>query len=231
MGEVGKALRRILRERYEVVHGYDLDSPALCEKYDCIHVCFPYGNRFINEVNYYRLTILKDKGLCIIHSTVPVGTSDLCDAVHSPIRGQHPNLERGIRTFTKYFGGKRAQEVCDIFEPSLSSDPVVVKDARTTEALKLWDTAQYAWNILLEKEIHRWCKENNVDFDLVYEHANETYNEGYDNLGNNYGAKKYILQHMPGPIGGHCLIPNAKLLESWITEIILEMNTTYKDEK
>jgi hypothetical protein len=241
MGEVGKALHSILKERYEGIVTYDKvdkypQDSSLTKLYDCIHICFPCQEKewFVNQVNHYKFTYLKSDGLCIIHSTVPLGTSDLCDAVHSPIRGQHPNLEKGIRTFTKYFGGKRAKEACGIFEPILKADLVCVEDARTTEALKLWDTAQYAWNILLEKEIHRWCEENKVDFELVYTHANHTYNDGYKHLSHDNKAickpefLKYILDHVKGGIGGHCLLPNCKLLESWISDTILVRNNWFE---
>jgi hypothetical protein len=31
---------------------------------------------------------------------------------------------------------------------------------------------------------------------------------------------------MDGKIGGHCLIPNANLLNSWIADLILQKNQT-----
>jgi hypothetical protein len=230
MGEVGKALHKVLRDRYEIVDTLDaqpVKDDRLKKTYDVIHICFPYNcvtypcSSFVEVVRFYKEYLLEPNGLCIIHSTVPLGTSDLCDAVHSPIRGRHPNLERGIRTFTKYFGGRRNNEACEIFS-NCNISVVGVMDTRTTEALKLWDTAQYAWNVILEKEIHKWCEENKVDFDLVYTHANKTYNLGYTSYGQY--LCKYVLDHMPGPIGGHCLIENAKLIDHWMTNLIVDMD-------
>jgi hypothetical protein len=41
-----------------------------------------------------------------------------------------------------------------------------------------------------------------------------------------------VLKHMPGPIGGHCIIPNAKILNHWLkdsfTKFILEQNQKSK---
>jgi UDP-N-acetyl-D-mannosaminuronate dehydrogenase len=130
--------------------------------------------------------------------------------VHSPIRGVHPHLAKGIKTFVKYFGGKKAKEAAKVFE-RLGVKTKVFKDARTTEAIKLWDTSQYGRLIMLEKEIHQWCKENKIDFDAVYTQANKDYNTGYVALGRPEVVRPY-LKHMPGPIGGHCVTPNSKLL-------------------
>jgi UDP-N-acetyl-D-mannosaminuronate dehydrogenase len=130
--------------------------------------------------------------------------------VHSPIRGVHPNLAKGIKTFVKYFGGKDAKKAASIFS-RLGIKTKVFKEAKTTEALKLWDTTQYGRLIMLEKEIHEWCKENKVDFKAVYTEANKDYNEGYTKLGRPEVVRPY-LKHVEGPIGGHCVTPNAKLL-------------------
>ena len=32
---------------------------------------------------------------------------------------------------------------------------------------------------------------------------------------------------VPGPIGGHCLLPNAELLQSWVADLILQKNREY----
>lgn len=96
-----------------------------------------------------------------------------------------------------------------------------VLDARITEALKLWDTAQLGVSVLLEKEIHRWCEAHNVPFEWVYSHANETYNTGYRLNGKKH-YQRPILEHRPGPIGGHCVMRNAMLLDSWAASLILD---------
>jgi hypothetical protein len=86
------------------------------------------------------------------------------------------------------------------------------ENARTTEALKLWSTTQYGRMIMLEKEIYEWCQENDVDFDAVYTQHNQDYNEAYLKLGRPDVVRPW-LKHIPGPIGGHCVLPNAKLLK------------------
>ncbi len=205
-GEVGRALHKVLK------HAWILDlNPAVStweyQKIDIAHICIPFSKDFVKTVRELK----KQIPLVIVHSSVPVGTCDKLGVVHSPIRGVHPHLAKGIKTFVKYFGGRQAAKAAGIFK-KLGIKTMVYKNAKTTEALKLWDTSQYGRLILLEKEIHAWCQKNKVDFDAVYTTANRHYNEGYVKLGRPEVVRPY-LKHMPGPIGGHCVTPNAKLLK------------------
>lgn len=213
LGQIGTAIQKILG-----ADGHDIykHAPQPKSEYDVLHICIPYTQSFDSFVEVYKNTF-KPK-LVIIHSTVPIGTSKRLNAVHSPCRGIHPNLEQGIRTFTKFFGGKDAEVASEIFS-QLGIPVQVTKDSDTTEALKLWDTTIYGWNIILEKEIHKFCKEKGLDFNVVYTQANTTYNEGYEKLGKPE-YKKYILKHYNEKIGGHCVIPNLDLLDSFVSGVI-----------
>ena len=202
-GEVGKAI-------YKIVGGYYVDRKGgnyTGQSIDVIHICIPYTKEFNQVVKNNKMIA----PLVIIHSSVPIGTCDKLGVVHSPIRGVHPHLEKGIRTFVKYFGGKEGKKAAKIFQ-ELGIKTRVYKDAKTTEALKLWDTTQYGRLIMLEKEIYKWCQDNGVDFKEVYQRANKDYNEGYTKLGMPHVVRPY-LKHVEGPIGGHCILPNSKLLK------------------
>lgn len=205
-GEVGSALYKILGKntrRYDPSKGFD----EFNGDEDVAHICIPYKDNFGYIVTQWK----KNCKLVIVHSSVPVGTCDRLGVVHSPIRGVHPNLEQGIRTFVKYFGGKHARKASNIFS-DLGIKTKVFKDARTTEALKLLDTTQYGELIMLEKKIYKWCKKHKIDFNAVYKQANIDYNEGYIKLGRPEVVRPY-LKHIEGPIGGHCVLSNAKLLK------------------
>jgi UDP-N-acetyl-D-mannosaminuronate dehydrogenase len=223
LGEIGTAIQNILQ-----CDGYDyIDKKMPDSEYDVIHICYPYFEDFRTETIFYKDCFKAN--LVIIHSTVPIGTTESLgdDYVVSPCRGVHPRLEEGIRTFVKYFGGKKAHEAAQIFGSlGMAIKTHATTDSRSIEALKLWDTTIYGWNIILEKEIHKFCKENNLDFDFVYTLANLSYNIGYRELKQNQ-YKKYILTHKDGPIGGHCIIPNCELLDSWVSDVIIEKNKTY----
>jgi UDP-N-acetyl-D-mannosaminuronate dehydrogenase len=206
-GEVGKAIHKILGDAFYI----DLnDSNWDGEKIDVVHICVPYlyKRQFFRIIARYKK--LKPK-LIIVHSSVPVGTCDKLRVVHSPVRGVHPHLEKGIRTFPKYFGGKGSKVAAWIFS-SAGLKTRILKNARTTEAIKLWDTTQYGRLIMMEKEIFEWCKKNKVNFEDVYIQANRDYNEGYVTLGRPEVVRPW-LKHIPGPIGGHCVLPNARLLK------------------
>jgi UDP-N-acetyl-D-mannosaminuronate dehydrogenase len=211
-GEVGSSLGKVLGKHLyydeelgtNIVDGMAVDPPVI------IHICIPYlgdGLDFKKSVRIWQ----GSSDLVICHSSVPVGTCDSLGVVHSPICGVHPHLTKGIRTFVKYFGGKHAQKAANIFK-KLGLKTRVYKEARITEAMKLWSTTQYGKMIMLEKEIYEWCQKNHLPFEEVYTRSNKEYNEGYVKLGMPQVVRPY-LKHVPGKIGGHCILPNLKLLK------------------
>ncbi len=246
LGEVGHALQSILE-----CDGYDINPnvPGSLTKqqiesgrmYQVLHIAFPfigYESEPAEQWFFYcvaRFAAQFCSDLIIIHSSVPVGTTDKCEeitgipCVHSPVRGVHPDLEKGIRTFVKFFGGGASHTAAAIFREK-GIKTMMTSCARETEALKLWDTTIYGWNILLQKEIERYCRENGLDFKMVYTVANATYNDGYAALGRPEYAK-YILKHVPGPIGGHCVRENWELLESPISDISRELHARISDSE
>lgn len=214
LGEVGSAIQAILQ-----CDGYDTKSgmEAPGGSFDTLHICFPYSLSFEAQVLQYKSYFNAD--LVVVHSSVPVGTCDPQGWVHSPVRGVHPHLEQGIRTFVKYFGGEAAFIAKRPFEDAgiiCQANPL----ASNTEALKLWDTTQYGLMIMIQKMIKAYCEEHSLDFELIYTDANHTYDIGYEQLGRPEVARPY-LKFMPGPIGGHCVIPNAKILVD--TTTIMEL--------
>ena len=204
-GEVGKSLGKVLGKHLWVDTKKVINFKE--QPIDVIHICIPYSKDFNEIVRSYRVYA----SLVIVHSSVPVGVCDALGVVHSPIAGVHPHLEEGIRTFVKYFGGKQARKASNIFK-KLGLKTKVFKDARTTEAMKLWSTTQYGRLIMLEKEIYKWCQDNNLNFDDVYTRSNKDYNEGYVKLGMPQVVRPW-LKHVEGKIGGHCINENCKLLK------------------
>jgi hypothetical protein len=224
MGEVGKALYEVLSSyEYYLVGWQEKDSRSVpfFGRAKAMHVTIPYSDNFEEVVKHY--IGLYEPSLVIIHSSVPLGTCDSNYWIHSPIRGVHPNIASGIRTFVKYFGGIRSEEAADIFS-AIGIKTVAIPHARDCEAAKLWDTTQYGFMIVLNKIIRDWCEQNGVDFELAYKEFNRSYNSGYAELGRREVARPF-LKYMPGPIGGHCVIPNLPLLGSnEITRFIEDYN-------
>lgn len=225
-GEVGQAIEKF----YKKPRIKDLKRDDSLQGVEVLHVCIPWSKNFISAVKKEIKNIKPE--LAIIHSTVPVGTTKKIGGavVHSPIRGVHPNLYEGIKTFVKYIGAddKKTGFMAKKHLAGLGIKTEICDSSKTTEAMKLWDTTQYAWQILLNKDIKKWCDKNGVDFETVYTKTNKTYNEGYQKLGRPDVVRPY-LKYMPGKIGGHCLVPNCKILKSETSKIILEKNDTYKE--
>lgn len=214
-GEVGTAI-------WAVIGGVlrDLEGPEFPT--DTIHICFPWSPRFEEQVRDYQGSYTPD--LTVIHSTVPVGTSRRLGAVHSPVTGKHPHLERSVRTFVKPFGGERAREAAAMFD-AVGVRTECYPDPETTEAGKLLATLQYGWLVAIQKEGHAFAERHGLDPDIVYRRFNQLYNDGYAALGEPYRLP--ILDNVPGSIGGHCVIPNATITESPLATTLLDWNARW----
>lgn len=206
-GEIGRALSSIFNEISFDKH----DKPLYAgdKKIDILHICFPYSENFLEEVKKYQG--FYEPTYTIIHSTVPVGTSRKAGAMHSPIRGMHPYLEGGIRTFVKFIGGEQASEVADYFR-RVGIRIALFDKSETTEAMKLFDTEYYRVCIEFCHRVKKYCDEHNLNFSDVYRVANTSYNEGYFRLGHPEFIRP-VLEPIMTPIGGHCVLQNKDLID------------------
>lgn len=224
-GEVGKSLVKVLE--CEIRDKEDINGV-----FDIIHICFPYWKKmwfqfwkrsFEQEVKRYQE--IYNPQYTIVHSTVPIGTCRRLGVYHSPVRGMHPEMEKSMKTFITYLAPANV-EISDYLE-SKGMKIEMVNKTEETEALKLFDTTYYFWNIIFEKEVHKFCEDTKLNFDVVYKHANETYNEGYKAMGKLY-VRRPVLRHIEGKVSGHCLVPNAEILKEQhgfeIAKILLSMN-------
>lgn len=206
-GEVGRAMYAILAEHYDT-EIIDKDSRAE-SSFEILHVCFPYSEEFVSEVKKYQKKYSPKH--TVIHATVPVGTSRECDAIHSPIRGLHPDLVPGIKTFVKFLGGERASGVADYFRRA-GLKVVLFDDQETTEAGKLFDTEYYRVCIEFAHRVKQYCDKHKLNFSEVYRIFNQTYNEGYELLGHKEFVRP-ILEPIMKEIGGHCVLSNKELIK------------------
>lgn len=216
LGEVGSSIASLYKSsEYELClfdpnmqHFGDLNS---C---DILNICIPYSDQFVNIVNSYIENL--SPNLVIIHSSVSPGTTRKVNGkvCYSPIRGTHPNLEEGIRTFLKYVGSENAQWSIEYQNHlnRLGIDSYGCKDSTTAELAKLLDTTYYGLCIAFHNEVNKMCTDFGVQFDEVMTKFNESYNDGYTKL-----KKLNVIRPVlvPGDkIGGHCIIPNAKILKN-----------------
>lgn len=232
-GEVGKSLYKVLEVAYGknvLLRDIEIDaSTFIANDISFLNICYPYSGDFIGDTKRY-IRQYKPTDTTIIHSTVPVGTTRKCGkaCVHSPIHGKHPDLADGIKTFVKYVGGEDSNAVC-LARHYLGKADIVTKKVSSpevSELSKILCTTYYGWNIIFAKEVAAICEEMGLPFKEVYTDWNKEYNKGYTALGMGQFIRP-VLEAIKEPLGGHCLINNASLLDSNITKTLLEFNKNY----
>jgi UDP-N-acetyl-D-mannosaminuronate dehydrogenase len=244
LGEVGRPLFELLKESGKfAVYGFDVDAEkmkeigqtALPDHVDIMHVCIPCMSKeeFVKNV-VDHIKNFKPR-LVIINSTVEPGTtmevhahcSD-CLVAHSPIRGVHKSLEHmkwELKRWTKYVGGVNVEssEAAREHFRKVGLKTKVLKSCLETELAKLFETTYRAWMIACFQEMHRISRYFGADFDCVVDFLEDTHRVRLD---------RPVM--FPGVIGGHCVIPNTKLLlkvyNSEFLRLILESNEKRQEE-
>lgn len=227
-GEIGSSLAEVLGKKYPVwifdrrLHKI-VSRGTMPDSFDVMHVCIPPIPNYKQVIQFYK-DQYKPR-FTVIHSSFPIGTARELGAFVSPVRGVHPNIAKGIRTFVKYLAPKDAELTAYFRRAGIKIREV--ERPEDVEAIKLWDTTYYGWNIIFEKILHDWCQKHGISPEIVYRDANETYNEGYTKLGRKEVVRP-ILRHMEGDIGGHCVMQNLALFDSPIGDFIKKYNATFK---
>jgi len=208
-GEIGKGISQLLNE-------YSISEKEWSKggvDADIIHICIPWGDTFIETVGYL---IRESKPICvIIHSTVKPGTTKQLqdsfpkiEVVHSPVIGVHPNLREGLKTFPKWIGFDKECIKSTNSLISMGIKPVPIKGSHITETLKVLSTTYYGVCIAF----HQLAEDLLCDDVNYLGKWNEYYNEGYTTLGMP-NVVRPILYPPGDKIGGHCVIPNAKIIK------------------
>ncbi|MEM1526078.1 MAG: GDP-mannose dehydrogenase [Ignisphaera sp.] len=243
LGEVGSALYSIYRSRGVFkVYGYDIDKTKTVNELDSIekpidylHITLPYGREFVDIVKRY-VGIFKPK-IVFIHSTVAIGTTRLIykstniTTAYTPVRGKHPNLTGHMLFWNKWVSALPMDSVHECSSHLLNAGfkvKVCNVPPESLELAKLWETVYRAIMIASWQELHRIAMKFEVDIETVMEFIGEVHE-----------VLKDRPIYFPGYIGGHCLIPNTKILlgqyPSKLFEFILESNEKrleeLKDEK
>ena len=200
-GEIGKAIEKLyisasnLELRLSWLSIKDINFDEGIRHCDYLHVCIPYSDDFVDQV--CECIEQKNPKNVIIHSTVQVGTtrnimkkSGLINICHAPVRGVHPCLHRGLRTFPMYLGYDKTQHDTSefIYETKILFDGLNVKTKivdkfETSELAKLASTSYYGMCIAFHAEINSLCDEMGLSFEEVMTEWNKQYNEGYTKLG------------------------------------------------
>ena len=235
-GEVGKGIAKF----YKNPKIKDLKRDDGLNGVEILHICIPWSKNFIKIV---KKEIKKIKPtVTIIHSTVaPFTTKKLALSlpkgiggmvVHSPVRGMHPNLYKGIKTFVKYIGtdNKKAGKLAKRHLESLGIKTKVFQPSVTTEIGKLFSTSYYGLCIAWHGEMEKICDKIGIDFEKAITDFNKTYNEGYKRLGKN-NVVRPVLYPPKGGIGGSCIIPNTEIFKKYHNSKALDLILKYRSKK
>jgi UDP-N-acetyl-D-mannosaminuronate dehydrogenase len=238
LGEVGKSIYGILKERFPNVYGYDLDSSARVDeleniptRVDVIHIAYPFRglNDFVDSVIGYARELGAEA--VIVHSTVAPGTTRTIQSrikahvAYSPVRGKHPHLKAHLMFWPKWVSAvkKEALEHAKIHLEQAGFKVKVAPDPESLELAKLWETVYRAAMIACWQEAHRIARMFGADIGVVAEFISEVHEVLRDRP-----------VYYPDFIGGHCLIPNTRILHeitgSNLLEFILRSNEKRAEE-
>ena len=218
-GEIGSSIAKV----YESFDGYDVrvvdpyqNRNDDIEGVEVLNICIPFIENFVGVVQDYIAKA--NPRYTIVHSTVAPGTTELVGGkvCHSPMRGLHPNLDLGMKTFLKYIGPVD-QEVAGLYQEHLNEMGItsyICKNSKTTEYAKLLDTTYYGVCIAFHADVAQVCENEELEFDEVMTLFNQSYNEGYTELGKSNVVRPVL--YATKKIGGHCVVPNAKILKDYM---------------
>lgn len=241
-GQVGQAIAKFyknphLRRRFgRQAKIKDLNRDDGLKGVEILNICIPWTKNFVRVVKK-EIREIRPK-LTIIHSTIPPFTTKKIIqglpkesmVVHSPVRGVHPYLYEGIKTFVKYIGtdNKKAGKAAKKHLESLGIKTKVFQPSMTTEIGKLLDTSYYGLCIAWHGEMKKICDEAGVNFNEAVTDFNKTYNEGYKKLKMLHVVRPVLYPPPKEGIGGSCIIPNAKILKKFHRSKTLDLILKYQ---
>ncbi len=251
LGEIGSTVYSVLKASGKFkLYGVDIDKNKMVDlraaeppsgKIDVLQVCIPVSDqkKFLQITQSYIEKY--QPALAIINSTVPIGTTlalyKLCGGqiAHSPCRGVHKNKEYMIKEFArwaKFVGGAtpEAGKAAEEHFALAGLRTVVLANCTDTEFAKLFETTYRTWMIVFFQKMARLARKYNsqnpdleIDFDQTVEFIEDTHRQRHD---------RPVM--FPDAIGGHCLLPNSKLmlseLEPETLKMILDSNAQMIEE-
>ena len=216
LGEVGKPILELASTFHNAI-GVDISPPVQRpEHVDFLHICYPFEIAdFVEETTRY-IELFKP-GLTIVNSTVGIGTTRAiaertrAAVVNSPVRGKHARMLEELRNYTKFVGAvdlEAARRAAEHFQ-SLGLKTKVLSSPEATELAKLTETTYFGLLIAWAQETERYCDQWQQDFQDIASFWEEI---------------KFFppVTYFPGIIGGHCVMPNIKILSKFVSSPMLK---------
>lgn len=215
LGEVGKPLFQLLSEKYDTV-GVDIAPADAAGSVDVLHICYPFEIPDFIGVTVRYIEKYKP-AVTVINSTVAVGTTRAIAersgtaVVNSPVRGKHIRMLEEMRHYAKFIGASdpaAGKKVAEHFQAA-GMKTKVLTSPEATELAKLTETTFFGLMIAWAQEVERYCDQTGASYEEVVSF--------YDEI-------KFFppVKYFPGVIGGHCVMPNIKILSRLDRTAILE---------
>jgi UDP-N-acetyl-D-mannosaminuronate dehydrogenase len=152
-----------------------------------------------------------------VNSTVAVGTTRAIEertgtpVVNSPVRGKHVRMLQELTHYTKFIGATNpaAGEHAARHFQAVGMKTKVLVSPEASELAKLTETTYFGLMIAWAQELERYCDQTGADYNEVISFYEEI---------KFFPAVKYF----PGVIGGHCVMPNIKILTQLNRSVILD---------
>jgi len=236
LGEIGLPILRLL-SKVTLAVGYDIDQKLMNQKKfkqyvnhetSFLHICIPFTKNFIDNI---ISLVKKFQPECIvIHSTISPYTTEKLQKklktpiIYSAIRGIHNRMEKDLKRYTKFFSiynwAPKSKSVEKSYQTVMKKAGIKTKKMSSPLVLEIAkivvDTSYYGWLINYAQLSNVIALKNKIDYDEMWSFSDEI----HENLGNR--PKMY-----PGFIGGHCVIPNLKLINDDSLYQIDKINNIY----
>jgi UDP-N-acetyl-D-mannosaminuronate dehydrogenase len=214
LGEVGRPLFEVISDHLEAV-GIDINPVEFNDECEVMHICFPFQvpnfvDQCVEYMNKYR------PKLTVINSTVSPGTTRKIyqktgtAIAYSPVRGKHVRMKQELLHYAKFIGGidqASSQKTADHFQ-AVGMKTRILSSPETAELAKLTETTYFGVLIGWAQELERYCDQLSVNYDEVSSIFEEI-------------AYLPPVKYFPGIIGGHCVMPNIKILrESFQSDLL-----------
>jgi UDP-N-acetyl-D-mannosaminuronate dehydrogenase len=215
-GEIGMPMYELLNGVFDTIPIDPVHFEAtwnVVATCDFLHICIPGEIKNFNKVVLGYIDKYKPRYV-IIHSTVKPGTVKNLNyrlykpiIVHAPVHGKHQGnqMKKDMLRYPKYVGvpetleEEEIKEIKEHFERAGFFDVRIFKGTDTTEWLKVLATTYFGLQIAWAQEVERICDKHGLDYDAVS-----------DFFSIQEDVKKPVY---PGVIGGHCIMPNIKLMK------------------
>ena len=223
LGEVGRPLLELLGEKHPTI-GIDIEPVTTDGVCRVLHICYPFTESFVGTTVKY----IEEKGpsLTIINSTIAPGTTRAIyglthrPVAYSPVRGKHFKMGQDMLHYAKFVGGINKDASLQAAEhfKSIGMKTKTLSSPEAAELAKLAETTYFGLQIAYAQELERYCNELSVKYDEVVSFFDEV---------------PFLprVKYFPGVIGGHCVMPNIRILQRVFASDLLDAIVNSNERK